>query len=109
MFSTDRICNSTNVGILTCPAPATTAPYTSPNTTTLTLGTELGINITESVVAHKNETKSEIPRTETKLTGTIITRENTTEAARPGSTKNETKWGKCICENDEVVEVCKSM
>ncbi|XP_067028755.1 uncharacterized protein [Acropora muricata] len=92
----DRICNSRNVGILTCPPPETTAPYTSPNTTTLTLGTELGINITE------------IPRTETKLTGTIITRENITEAARPGSTKNETKRGKCICENDEVVEVCKT-
>ncbi|XP_044164746.1 uncharacterized protein LOC114965606 isoform X1 [Acropora millepora] len=104
----DRICNSRNVGILTCPPPATTAPYTSPNKTTLTHGTKLDINNTEPVVAYKNETKSEIPRTETKLTGTIITRENTTEAARSGSTKNETKRGKCICENDEVVEMCKT-
>ena len=60
-------------------------------------------------MADKKETKSEIPRTETKPTGTIITGENTTEAARPGSTKNETKRGKRICENDEVVEMCKSM
>ncbi|XP_015780707.1 PREDICTED: uncharacterized protein LOC107358622 isoform X4 [Acropora digitifera] len=75
----DRICNSRNVGILTCPPPVTTAPYTSPSTSTLTRGTELGINITESVVADKNETKSKIPRTETKPTGTIITGKNTTE------------------------------
>ncbi|XP_067026264.1 uncharacterized protein [Acropora muricata] len=47
----DRICNSRNVGILTCPPPATAAPYTSPSTSTLTRGTELGIDITESVVA----------------------------------------------------------
>ncbi|XP_044164738.1 uncharacterized protein LOC114965605 isoform X1 [Acropora millepora] len=47
----DRICNSGNVGILTCPPPVTTAPYTSPSTSTLTHGPELGIDITESVVA----------------------------------------------------------
>mgnify|MGYP006964535778 FL=1 len=119
----------------------TTAPYTSPSTSTLTHGTELGINITESVVADKNETKSEIPRTETKPTGTIITEKNTTETVitdksetvrklpatvaelrtaiiagekvtettRSGSTKTAPKRGKRIGENDEVVEMCKSM
>ncbi|XP_067026868.1 uncharacterized protein [Acropora muricata] len=55
----DRICNSRNVGILTCPPPATAAPYTSPDTTTLTQ-TEQRINITERVMADKNETISEI-------------------------------------------------
>ncbi|XP_015780708.1 PREDICTED: uncharacterized protein LOC107358622 isoform X5 [Acropora digitifera] len=67
----DRICNSRNVGILTCPPPVTTAPYTSLSTTTLTHGPDLGINITESVMTDK-------------------------------------KTRKCICENDEVVELRKT-
>ena len=108
----DRICNSRNVGILTCPSPATAAPYTSPNTTTLTLGTELGINITESVIRDKSETVRMLPTvtTEAELrTGTlIIAGEKTTETTKPGSTKNEAKRGKCISEN-EVVEMRKSM
>ena len=86
-----------------------TAPYTSPNTTKLTHGTELRINITESVVTDKNETVSKLPRTETKLAETITTGEKTTERARPGSAKNEAKRGNSVCENDEVVEMRKSM
>ena len=105
----DRICNSRNVGILTCPPPATAAPYTSPYTTTLKHGTELGINITESVVTDKSETVSKLRRSEAELTGTIITGETTTATTRPGSTQNETKRGKRMGENDKVVKMRKSM
>ncbi|XP_067026866.1 uncharacterized protein [Acropora muricata] len=106
----DRICNSRNVGILTCPPPATTAPYTSPNTTTLTHGTELGINITKSVIRDKSETVRTLPTTEAKLrTGTvIIAGQKITETTKPGSTKNAPKRGKRSSENDEVVEMCKT-
>ncbi|XP_074610896.1 uncharacterized protein LOC141865492 isoform X2 [Acropora palmata] len=84
----DRICNSRNVGILTCPPPATTAPYTSPDTTTLTHGTA----------------------TEAQLrTGTvIIAGEKITETTKPGSTKNAAKRGKRTGENDEVVDMRKT-
>ncbi|XP_067026862.1 uncharacterized protein [Acropora muricata] len=107
----DRICNSRNVGILTCPPPATTAPYTSPNTTTLTHGTELGINITKSVIRDKSETVRTLPTTEAKLrTGTvIIAGQKITETTKPGSTKNAPKRGKRSSENDEVVEMCKTL
>ena len=53
----------------------------------------------------KSETVRKLPRTESKLTGTIITGEKTTETTRPGSTKNEAKRGKCLPEN----EISKSM
>ncbi|XP_044164745.1 uncharacterized protein LOC122947298 [Acropora millepora] len=79
----DRICNSRNVGILTCPSPATTAPNTSPDTITLTQ-TEQRSNITESVVTDKSETVSKSPRTD----------------SWPGSTNNEAKRGKRIAENE---------
>ncbi|XP_067028407.1 uncharacterized protein [Acropora muricata] len=79
----DRICNSRNVGILTCPSPATTAPNTSPDTITLTQ-TEQRSNITESVVTDKSETVSKLPRTD----------------SWPGSTNNEAKRGKRIAENE---------
>ncbi|XP_015748970.1 PREDICTED: uncharacterized protein LOC107328763 isoform X2 [Acropora digitifera] len=97
----DRICNSRNVGILTCPPPATAAPYTSPDITTLTQ-TEQRVNITESVVTYKSETLSstKLPRTESKPTGTTRTGEKTTETTRARSTKNETKRGKRIAENE---------
>ncbi|XP_015762181.1 PREDICTED: uncharacterized protein LOC107341287 [Acropora digitifera] len=106
----DRICNSKNVGILTCPPPVTPAPYTSPYTTTLTHRTQQRINITESVVTDKSETVSKLPRTEGELTGTVpgITGEKTTETTWPGSTKNEAKRGKRMGENDEFVKMRKT-
>ena len=99
----DRICNARNVGILTCPPPATAAPYTSPDITTLTQ-TEQRINVTESVVTDKSETVSltKVPRTESKPAGTTRTGEKTTETTRARSTKNdhEAKLGRRIAENE---------
>ena len=95
---------------MTCPPPATTAPYTSLTTTTLTHGTELGrFNITESVITDKSETVRKLPTTVAELRKVIIAGEKVTEATRPGSTKNAANRGKRIGENDEVVEMCKSM
>ncbi|XP_067028752.1 uncharacterized protein [Acropora muricata] len=104
----DRICNSGNVGILTCPPPATTVPYTSSSTTTLTLGPDLGINITESVMTDKSETVRKLPTTVAELRTAIIAGEKVTETTRPGSAKTAANRGKRIGENDEVVEMCKT-
>ena len=95
---------------MTCPPPATTAPYTSLTTSTLTHGTKLGrFNITESVITDKSETVRKLPTTVAELRKVIIAGEKVTEATRLGSTKNAAKRGKRIGENDEVVEMCKSM
>ena len=59
-------------------------------------------------MADKNETVRKLPRTESKLTGTITTGEKMSETIWPGSTKNEAKRGKRMRENDEVVKMHKS-
>ena len=87
----------------------TTAPYTSPDTKTLTHRTQQRINITESVVTDKSETVRKLPTTVAELRTAIIAGEKVTETTRPGSTKTAANRGKRIGGNDEVVEMCKSM
>ncbi|XP_074616004.1 uncharacterized protein LOC141875592 isoform X2 [Acropora palmata] len=81
----DRICDSTNVGVLTCPLPTTTAPHTASPYTNLTHGTDPGNNTTvpimtnRSVAPSKSAGKEENPTTTTSSTTTTTTTTTKTE------------------------------
>ncbi|XP_029181703.2 uncharacterized protein [Acropora muricata] len=100
---TDRTCNSKNIGILTCPPPATTKPHTtSRHTTMLTRGNNLGINKPNPTVPDKSVTQSKSTRAQANQRRTKITRERTTETTRPASPTNEATQENRIGESGEV-------
>ncbi|XP_015765256.1 PREDICTED: uncharacterized protein LOC107344149 isoform X4 [Acropora digitifera] len=99
----DRTCNSKNIGILTCPPPATTRPHTTPPYTTMSKhGNNLGINTPNPTVPEKSVTQSKSTRTQANQRRTKITRERTTETIRPASPTNEATQENRIGESGEV-------
>ena len=117
IFFKDRICNSTNVGVLTCPttaAPHTTSPYTtSPHTTTH--GTNPGNNTTVPIMTNRIVAPCESAGKEENPTTTITTmvenetRENGSEERNSFLGQKKQKQEERIGENHEVVELQNCM
>ena len=121
-FVKDRICDSTNVGVLTCPLPTTTAPTTTTTTaphtaspyTNVTHGTDPRNNTTvpimtnRSVAPSKSSGKEENPTTTTTTTSTTKTTTKTEESETENSASAQ-KQGERIGENHEVVELQNCM
>ncbi|XP_067052185.1 ephrin-B3-like [Acropora muricata] len=115
----DRICDSTNVGVLTCPLPTTTAPTTTTTTaphtaspyTNVTHGTDPRNNTTVPIMTNRSVAPSKSSGKEENPTKTTTSTTKTTTKTEESETENSVsaqKQGERIGENHEVVELQNS-